>query len=114
MLTTISASDLRQRLDRNPDLAVINVLEEPDFEARHIPGSLNAPHAEPGFIDRVESIVGDHDAEVVVYCASAECNASEQAARKLRDAGFRNVVDFEAGTEGWADAGYELQGTDAR
>mgnify|MGYP003626742147 CR=1 FL=1 len=43
------------------------------------------------------------DLEVVVYCANFDCPASTDAARKLDEAGFNNVYDYEGGTQDWME-----------
>lgn len=114
MPTHITAKDLKQRLSGESPIPVVNVLPEEYYEAKHIPGSVNIPHSDEGFTQRVLELVDDQDEPVIVYCANTQCDASVKAARTLEQAGFSNVMDFEDGTEGWAEAGYELEGSEAR
>lgn len=96
--------ELRETLDREA-IALINVLSEEDFQEAYIPGSSNVPVGREDFVARVEELAGGKDTPVVVYSATADCTASRDAARKLEDAGFTNVYDFEGGMEAWLDAG---------
>jgi rhodanese-related sulfurtransferase len=108
-MQTLTHEQLKAMLDRHDDLVLINVLGQEPFEQAHIPGSYNIPVGERDFVERVEDTVGNKHSKVVVYCASFECNASPTAARKLEQAGFSQVYDFEGGTKDWREAGYPLE-----
>lgn len=109
----LGADELKDKLQtdtlRNSDpregFALVNVLSREDFEKEHIPGSINIPLLN---IETVEKKF-DKGKEIVVYCASESCPASEKAASKLEERGFRNVVDFRDGTDGWKKSGYQVQ-----
>ncbi|MGE0352835.1 MAG: rhodanese-like domain-containing protein, partial [Gemmatimonadales bacterium] len=103
-MRTIQANDLKRLLDQNQDLILVNVLSRKEFEKDHIPGSHNIPKDEKDFVQQVEKLAGTKDRHIVVYCASKDCQASPTAAKKLTDAGFRNVTDFEGGMAEWKKA----------
>jgi rhodanese-related sulfurtransferase len=104
LMQTIDTDQLKAMIDANEDLLVINVLSEDDFREHHIPQSVNIPVEEGDFVDEVERHVDSKDQEIVVYCANTQCDASPKAARKLEDAGFTNVYDYEGGIEEWEQA----------
>jgi rhodanese-related sulfurtransferase len=106
----LSAREVRKILNRNTDFRLINVLPEEHFKEKHVPNSVNIPLGKPSFLQRVEQLVHDKGAKVVVYCADSECNASPRAARELEEAGFENVHDFEGGVAEWEEAGFHLEG----
>jgi len=108
-LSTITADDLKAELTSDNPPVLINTLGADAFAARRIPGSINVPTDD---IETVQDIVPDTDAKIVVYCANEDCTASAEAARKLEGMGYTNVWDFEAGYEGWRNAGYRLAGQD--
>lgn len=103
-------AELQQRSDTPP---VINVLPEDQYEQKHIPGTINVPFNDAGFVDRVSAQVRDKSDPVVVYCANADCDMSVKAGRRLEEAGFLRVSDFESGVKGWEDAGFPLVGSNA-
>ena len=111
---TISAKRLEQRLEeerpdndsREDGYALVNVLEERSFEHGHIPNSINIPRGNEDEFERRFS----RDKEIIVYCASSDCDASPRAARELARRGFANVKDFESGLEGWKESGNSLVG----
>ena len=100
---------LKEMLQREREMELINVLPKDQFEKEHIPGSINIPVGANDFADRVQDAVGTKKKTVVVYCASEECDASPKAARMLDDAGFRRVYDYEAGMSAWRDAGLPVE-----
>lgn len=109
-LQRIDAETLNHRLKGTQPPILINALAKDSFIAKRIPGSINIPTENA---EITENIIPDKDAEIVVYCANAECSASPELARKLEDLGFTNVQDFEDGLAGWTSAGYKLVGEEA-
>lgn len=100
-MQTINHQELQNMLNDDEELLVINVLPEKSFREHHIPGSENIPVDQDDFVQNVESRAEGRDQQIVVYCANTECDASSRAARKLEDAGFVSVFDFEGGIEAW-------------
>jgi len=111
----IDEKELAQKLERTAPnnehrregYALVNVLERAQFDRARIPGSTNIPHGEEDAFEKRF----DKDKEIVVYCASEQCKASEEAARELARRGFRRVLDYEAGLRGWQEAGHPLAGS---
>ncbi len=85
------------------DFVLLNVLPRHAFNKQHIRTSINIPVKDENFVDKVADVVGSKDRKVVVYCASFDCDASPKAARKLEEAGFTQVYDYEGGTQDWFD-----------
>jgi len=106
-MKTISAEELKKKIDAGEDFEFVDVLSKDSFEAKHLPGSKNIPVDE--LEEKAETELPDKDKEVIVYCASTECQASPRAAKKLEEMGYTNVVDFEVGLAGWQDAGYKFE-----
>jgi len=109
-MQTLTTEQLDELRDRHADLVIINVLPAETYEKAHIPGSENIPLKDDDFLERAERALGDKDKPIVVYCANEQCDASPKAARKLEEAGFSEVYDYEGGTEAWRDAGREVRG----
>lgn len=108
-MKTLDLTKLKSWMDqKKPDLTLINVLSEEDFEKSHIPGSHNIPVDRDDFVQAVERVAGGKDSTIVVYCASFDCDASPKAAKQLDEAGFTNVYDFDGGMKEWLKAGYDV------
>ncbi|WP_336136630.1 rhodanese-like domain-containing protein [Natronomonas amylolytica] len=104
----ISAEELRELLESNGDVRIVDIRSPAAFRRGHIPTSENVPFGE--LTARIEDIA---DAErVVTVCPHGQ--ASQQAARLIGSfEGFSGRVDsLEPGIEGWP---YDLEtdGADA-
>jgi rhodanese-related sulfurtransferase len=111
-MKTTSTDDLIRWLDAGEDLLLIDVLPEERFDKKHIPGAVNVPASADDFAERVAVHThGKKEKKVVVYCSSEACDASPSAARKLDQAGFKQVFDYEAGIEAYEKAGRKLAGS---
>jgi rhodanese-related sulfurtransferase len=99
--------------DSEADIPIINVLDEDAYQKAHIPTSINVPLQSSDFVEQVGAVTESKNAPVVVYCANEQCDASPKAARKLEDAGFDKVYDYEGGVEAWKASGLPLEGAQA-
>ena len=108
---TITRDELKEKLDRKDDFALINVLADSSYEAMHIPGSINIDVHQPDFLEKIAKAVPEKDKEIVVHCSSFTCQSSPTAAKKLVEAGYTNVADFSGGLADWKDGDFKLEGT---
>jgi len=100
----ISRQELLEKLDKREDFKLLFVLGEPQYRAKHIPGSLNLYRSQ----EALEVL--DQDDEIVVYCSNEFCSASISAYNFLVGHGFKNVCRYAGGLLDWEDAGYPLEG----
>ncbi len=101
-MKTLTRDELKRMNEQDhEDFVLVNVLPPEAFRKQHIRTSVNVPVKREDFAEVVESIAGDKDRKIVVYCANFDCDASPKAAKKLEDAGFKRVYDYEGGTEDW-------------
>jgi len=103
-MKTLTVDEFRATMQNEQPL-VVNTLPEDAFREAHIPETKNVPVSDPNFEQRIKALAGDTTRPVVVYCASAEGDASPKAAKKLEEAGFARVYDFEGGLAAWREAG---------
>lgn len=101
----IKAEELKSALNK-PGLMIINVLGEEYYTDCRIPGSINIPVAE---LD-VKAKQWPKDKEIIVYCASYDCSASKNGAKKLQEFGFTNVRAYEGGVKEWRKKGWPTEG----
>ena len=92
-------------LSKNPPV-VLEALDRKYYDDGHIPTARLLPPAE---IDRASAIVADKDQAIVLYCASATCRNSHQAAARLERQGYRNVAVYSGGKVDWVGAGLRLE-----
>ena len=87
-------------------VVVVDVRETEEFAVGHIPGAKHVPRS---YLEtRIEGIVPDRDARVVLYCASG--NRSAYGARTLvQDLGYTDVASMTGGIALWKDRGYQVE-----
>ncbi|KAA5545387.1 rhodanese-like domain-containing protein [Roseiconus nitratireducens] len=107
-MQAIQTGDLKTLMSAEENLMLVNTLDQEHFDKTRIPGAINIPQSQDQFAEKVEAATGDKSRPVVVYCASADCNSSTKAAKKLDAAGFSQVLDYEVGAKGWKDSGESL------
>lgn len=108
MVNLVEADFVQERRGDGRTL-IVNVLPEDQFNAKRIPGSVNAPVDTPGFEERIRELAPDPNQTVIVHCSGLTCQSSTRAARKLEALGYEEVYDFKAGLEGWAAAGEDFE-----
>jgi rhodanese-related sulfurtransferase len=102
----ISVEELATRLSSSNPPAVAEILGPQYFASGHLPGAINLPLE--GFGENAARALPNKSADIVVYCASATCQNSDIAARKLQSLGYQNVRLFRGGKAAWKDAGHAL------
>ncbi|WP_148253709.1 rhodanese-like domain-containing protein [Aidingimonas lacisalsi] len=101
-MKAITRDDLKTMNEtEHEDFVLLNVLPRDAFNKEHIRTSVNVPAGDPDFAEKVEALAGHKDRKIVVYCANFDCDASPKAAKKLEEAGFSHVYDYEGGTKDW-------------
>lgn len=106
---TISRSELKAKIDRGDEFQLVEALPEGKFRQQHLPGAVNLPPQEA--TDLAAQILRDKDAEIVVYCASSTCTASEDVAHELVNQGYRQVRRYVEGKQDWVAAGLPTEST---
>src|SRR5947209_3733142 len=92
-----TVADVTGRLNRGEKLNIVDVREESEYAAGHIPGAV---HLGKGVIERdVETKFPDKSAELVLYCGGGFRSAL--AADNLQKMGYTNVVSMDGGMRGW-------------
>jgi rhodanese-related sulfurtransferase len=103
-VTETDAATVRARIERGDTFHLIDVREDHEWDAGHLPG---AEHLGRGILERdIESRIPDHDADIVVYCGGGYRSAL--AADNLQQMGYRNVKSMDGGWRGWTEAGYPV------
>ena len=104
----ISRDDLKEKLDRGDGFKLVMVLEDWQFRAMHIPGSVHIP------VDTITNDVLHLKDEIVVYCAHESCPSSMLAYNRLTACGYKNVRRYAGGILDWNRSGYVVQGSMAK
>lgn len=98
--TTVDA--VKQRLDRGERPLILDVREESEYAAGHVPGAV---HVGKGVLERdIEEKVPDLAMEVILYCGGGLRSAL--AADALQKMGYTNVISMDGGMRDWRQKGY--------
>ncbi len=98
-MTTITAEELKARLDAGENVNLLDVREDHERAEYNIGGT----HIPLGRVQafQTDGIESWKEEEVVVYCRSG--NRSGMAALFLEQNGFHNVVNLTGGMLAWRD-----------
>src|SRR5262245_61658333 len=97
-----TVADVKGRMDRGERLNLVDVREESEYAAGHIPGAV---HLGKGVIERdVEGKYPDKSTELVLYCGGGFRSAL--AADNLQKMGYTKVISMDGGMRGWRQGGY--------
>ena len=100
-----TVDDVKARMDRGDKVVLIDVREESEFAAEHLPGAL---HLSKGIIERdVETRFPDPATELVLYCGGGFRSAL--AADNLQKMGYTNIISMDGGHRVWKEHGYPME-----
>ena len=105
-IPSITADQLKNEMNVDNNLMVINVLPEKYYNDCHITGSINAPL--PDLVE--QTCLWDRSQKIVVYCALEACDAGEKGAILLHCMGFAEVIDYKGGIKEWYQLNYPTEG----
>jgi rhodanese-related sulfurtransferase len=100
----VTIDDVKAKLDRGEKFLLIDVREESEYAADHLPGAV---HLGKGIIERdVEARVPDQETPMVLYCGGGFRSAL--AADNLQKMGYNHVLSMDGGIRGWREKGFAL------
>jgi len=106
MMKQINAEDLLKKIENSENFKLIDVLLPSGYGKWHIPGAINIE------IDELEDLAPkmlDKNEEIIVYCASFECQSSTRAVKILENLGFTNVSEYKGGKKEWMEKNYPIE-----
>ena len=101
----VSSDQLVDMMDDSKDLLIVDVREESEYAAGHIPGALLVPRgtlegaADKNYPKRDPILCDARDRRLVLYCASG--GRSAMAADTLNQMGFGEVYNLAGGWDNW-------------
>jgi len=99
-----NVDEVKDRLDRKDKFTLVDVREESEYTADHLPGAI---HLGKGIIERdIETRVPNLDTPLVLYCGGGFRSAL--AADNLQKMGYRNVLSMDGGIRGWREKNFPL------
>ncbi len=107
MVKQISRDEVKQHLDREDQIILVEALPEKYYNDSHLPGAIQMDHLEVN--DKASSLLVGKESKVVVYCANTECQNSTKVARALDGLGYTNVYEYAEGKQDWLEAGFPIE-----
>ncbi|MFX1327691.1 MAG: rhodanese-like domain-containing protein [Promethearchaeota archaeon] len=105
--TTISVQEAYNMITNNtlyPDLIVLDVRDQSEFDVNHICNSTLIPLAE--LESRLNELELYNETGIIVYCRTGGRSAS--ASQILVNNGFTKIYNMDGGITEWISAGYEV------
>lgn len=90
MYEQITAEEAKKIIDSGEEHIILDVREQDEFDAGHIPGAILLPYTE--IESKAEDVLPDKDKQILVYCRSGR--RSKIAAEALVKLGYTNVKEF--------------------
>ena len=85
----ISPQEAKERMEKEADVIILDVRTQEEYDSGHIKNAVCLPNED---ILSEPDILPDKGRQILVYCRSG--NRSKQAAQKLADMGYENVLEF--------------------
>ena len=101
----ISVHELKKRREMNPNLCLIDVREDHEWQAQHIPGALHIPKDE--LAANIAATAPKHDCPIYLHCHAG--TRSLHAANNLIALGYQDVYSIDGGISEWEKAGYPIE-----
>ena len=101
----ISVAEARARLAANPNVVLMDVREDHEWQAGH---AFEATHLGKGILERdLEKLCPDPDTEIIMYCGGGYRSAlTAHAAQKM---GYKKVYSLIGGYKGLVQANWPMK-----
>jgi len=103
-VSEVSIEEVNRLIKKGERMVFLDVREKEELSLGYLKDSIFIPRA--NLPDKVETLLPDKDAPIIVYCAAGV--RSILAAKTLKEMGYTDVVSMREGIEGWKKAGYEV------
>lgn len=101
----VTIQDLKNAIDSNQDMVILDVRGANEYAVAHIPEAINAPRGLLEFV--IWTLVPDQGKKIFVYCKTG--GRAALATRLLNELGYKNAVAVGTGGAAWVRAGYPVQ-----
>jgi rhodanese-related sulfurtransferase len=109
MSKIITREQIKNKLNTQEQMTLIEALPQKYFDAEHLPGALNIPHDE--IRHKAPELLPDKEAFIVVYCASTNCQNSKIASDMLHQMGYTNAHEYVEGKQHWLEGHHPVEST---
>jgi len=102
-LAKINTPALKALITSGVKLTLVDARVGKNDDGRRIPNAINlGPEAT---VSEIEGVLPSKEALIVTYCANLKCPASRLLATRLTGLGYKSVMEYPEGIEGWVAQG---------
>ncbi|MDD4356132.1 MAG: rhodanese-like domain-containing protein [Smithellaceae bacterium] len=101
----VTLADVKKSIDSKEKAIYLDVRDESEFAAGHIPGAKNISRGTLEF--KVAKEIPDTNTKIYVYCKTI--GRSALATKTLNDLGYKNAILMRAQYADWVKAGYPVE-----
>lgn len=101
-LSIIPQSVIKQILDKNIQIKILDIREPREFAKGHLPTATNLDYYDPNFFSRFNEL--NPTEEYIIYCSSTK--RSLKAMDYLKKIGFYRIMVMQGGFEAWQASGF--------
>jgi len=101
----VTIKDLKDAIDGNKEVVILDVREPNEYDAAHIPEAINVPRGLLEF--SIWTVVPNREEKIFVYCKTGARAAL--ATKLLNEMGYKNAVAVNTGGVAWVQAGYPVK-----
>ncbi|MDJ0806698.1 MAG: rhodanese-like domain-containing protein [Gammaproteobacteria bacterium] len=103
-------SNIQRRMQNGEPVTLIDVRSPLEYKSGHVRGAISLPldELEPSELER-RTGTNSIGTEIPLYLTCQSGLRAQQAANKLQDAGYSNLVLMEGGTSAWEQAGLPMR-----
>ncbi|MBP7634772.1 rhodanese-like domain-containing protein [Candidatus Ozemobacteraceae bacterium] len=103
----ITTEGLKALLSSGVPMHILDARSGKYDDGRRIPGakSLNAESK----VSTILNMLPEKQALIVTYCSNLKCPASGKLFEHLKSLGYKNLIEYPEGIQGWMSAGHEVE-----
>jgi rhodanese-related sulfurtransferase len=101
----VTIKDLKDAIDGNKEMVILDVREPNEYDVAHIPEAINVPRGLLEF--SIWTVVPNREEKIFVYCKTGARAAL--ATKLLNEMGYKNAVSVNTGGLAWVQAGYPVK-----
>ncbi len=102
MIKTISAPELKEKMDNGEPIVLVDCREQAEWDSGHIPGAVFIPLSQ--LPDRKDDL--NPGATIIMQCKGG--SRSMKACHFLASEGYEDLTNLEGGIMAWAQCGYPI------
>jgi len=100
----VTVEEIKNDIDAGKNFVLLDVRTSEEFNAGHLPKSVNIPRGTMEFI--VGKSYPNKDTQIVLYCRTDARAAL--CTHTLKEMGYTNVKNLQGGFKAWGEAGYSI------